>query len=930
MFSRTVYAAAIATVCHLCCGAESETWEHDTHPSATITLDNNLWTLRGPNNVHSHIEHEPENSSNFRASASIKAPAAAELSPSVFLYWKPDTWVRIGYISGNDIYHVHGPGVYGIICDNGKETRYRLTTTNSADWSYDPETGNLHPAATDSRWNNLALMLTDSELSFQIAGETDKWETFRSVERTEAFQEAFQKVIIGKGYYADKSHTASDLDNDMTDAGPVTTASIRNVSLEPVLSTEATVTAKEGEHYRDIYGLAELAKPGDPTYDSVAAYWPPLQYTRDALSVASHPNEFVVLPDGQIGMWPAPDTFPAAGKGSKAWFTLGADRTRFGSGTTVSRSLQDNWLPILTCSYRHNGILYKQSLAAWSKSMSPDNQLTAFIRMEVTNVTTSPATTSLGLFGQNEKQDLIKWDDIRLQPSETKVFYCAMNFPTDDSRLRASKIDAAEYEQKTAEVRDTWQKIIDRGMQISIPEQRVMDAWKAWIVHVYAGVDKVNGYYEFHDGAGGFYEMIYGISATRGSQIFDFLNRTEDSRKWIEAMLNMVNKDGLFLVNSGLPDQGALMQSVYHHFRATKDKDWLKKVAPTLLKMSQWSRENRKTAKAQTPTTSPVHGMIKARPYCDHPQPEYYIVSDIYLANGLRYLADTLQQIDMTSESESLRAEADEYSADIQEVLAKSVFEVDGFQLLPLFPETRELLRATGWMGSNYYSLLSTCLLDNGGHTLPPDSDYAKMIVETLEQRGGLLMGLSRFWGGIDHAYTAGYWYHRLINGEPEKALLGLYASMAYGMSRDTYSSVEVTFAKDGKNFPTLPHNYSNQEQLRLVRNLLVTETTDSLYLGAGISRNWLATGQKVGVENAGTPWGNVSYYMTTLDNQSIQMSLSAPATPPPGGIRVFFRHPESRQLSTVEVEGASVLTRDAECITIKPTAPAVNIKAIY
>src|SRR5690606_31490748 len=142
-------------------------------------------------------------------------------------------------------------------------------------------------------------------------------------------------------------------------------------------------------------------------------------------------------------------------------------------------------------------------------------------------------------------------------------------------------------------------------------------------------------------------------------------------------------------------------------------------------------------------------------------------------------------------DAEWVEKEARSYKADVRRVLDRSIFTTqDGAVMLPLFPETRELLRASRWLASNYYCLCVGTLLEAGGDIVTLDSKYADLIIDAMENRGGLLMGMARFWGGVDHAYTSGYWYDRLMKGEPEKVLLGLYGSLAYGMSRGTYSAV--------------------------------------------------------------------------------------------------------------------------------------------
>jgi hypothetical protein len=97
-----------------------------------------------------------------------------------------------------------------------------------------------------------------------------------------------------------------------------------------------------------------------------------------------------------------------------------------------------------------------------------------------------------------------------------------------------------------------------------------------------------------------------------------------------------------------------------------------------------------------------------------------------------------------------------------------------------------------------------------------------KWIADFMEQRGGLLLGMDRVWDGVDHAYTYGYALEELRHGDVNKFLLTFYGSLAYGMTRDTYSAVEVTRITEGFNENTLPHTYSNTQQLRMLRMMFL------------------------------------------------------------------------------------------------------------
>jgi len=918
--------------------AAKSLWTTVASTSATVNISTHTIAITAPNNVYAYATRQLNPDSKlargpFRFSGEIQAPSAADWAPSLFVYWAPNTWLRIGYISAHDTYHVNGPGVYGVICTPEGQTSYRMTTTSSSDWTYGPEYGTLDKTPVSKLRNHVAIVVDQNTIHFQISPDGKNWETVRSMERPAAMASVPAQLMAGKGYFEAGKYPNPQLKNNDADPGPVNKAALRNVKVRPVSPQDLKQAAAPGEHFRDTYGEAELQKSGDPTFDSVASHWPPLLYPRDAIGVADHPEEFAVQPDGVIACWPLELIHPKDHDGRRGWLLVGADKQRYGWGTTVTRSLADGWLPVLTCGYDHDGLRYEQTLAGWSEGMSADKPLVGLVQVTVKNPSDKPAKTRLSFFSEHEQKDLLTWDALAIPAHGEKSVWFEIPFPNgSDKPFTASLSDEGTFRKKVAQVRQSWEKrITGDGMQISVPEKRIMDAWKAWHVWMITDVDKVDGKYQYHDGGGGFYELVYGFSAGQAAELADAVNRPEDARRWLECMLGMGDGNGLFIINFGLPDQGALMNGVIHHYRYTHDKQWLKKVAPTLVKMSRWAKDARAKAMAETPTTSPAYGMIKLRPYCDHPDPGFYLVSDILLATGMQNTASALAEIGMNDDAKWISAEADAYAKDLRKIIKNSVFEVDGQKLLPLFPETRELLRASGWMASDYYSLCITSILERGGDILPADSEYAKIIVDALEKRGGLLMGMARFWGGIDHAYTAGYWHDRLVKGEPEKALLGLYGSMAYGMSRDTFASVEVTFAKDGKNFPTLPHNYSNFQQIRLVRNLLVLDNDEQLVLGAGIARHWLASGQPIEVHNALTPWGKISYKMQMKSGgKAIETSLDGLDTAPGRGIKVVLRHPDEKAPGEINVTGAEVTEKGADYVIIKKTSPHVSIIAQY
>ena len=183
-----------------------------------------------------------------------------------------------------------------------------------------------------------------------------------------------------------------------------------------------------------------------------------------------------------------------------------------------------------------------------------------------------------------------------------------------------------------------------------------------------------------------------------------------------------------------------------------------------------------------------VHGLIRFRPYCDYELPAYDYYSNSYLCTGMAETADVLKDIGMTDEAARLARESSTYRQDILTSMDAAIIDHEGVRMLPLMPDTQFLLKESNYTANGYYGLVASCLLEAG--VLAADDPRADLVVDMLESHGGLLAGQCQFFGQIDHAYTYAYWLNSLERNEPRKAILGLYGSMAYGMTRETYSGV--------------------------------------------------------------------------------------------------------------------------------------------
>jgi len=666
-------------------------------------------------------------------------------------------------------------------------------------------------------------------------------------------------------------------------------------SAQPAASQEKSPERAD----RDPLGTAILERLSDPDLETVASKLPPLRKPREIVGVKDHPYEIGVAYDGTIQLPTDEDGWEQ--KGPTAWFEMGSPPVRLGTGG-CKKLLADGYLPVVQTLWQHDGVEYVQTVFGWSESLSPDKDLAAYVWLLAVNRTDQDKMihVSARLKTSDAETTVLERD---FGPVGRQLFRSLfLRIPAPLRGGQPQEITREEWDGRADEVWGAWSKLLAEGMTIEVPEQRVQNAYRAWLAYNFLNVDKKGGRFEPHDGSG-FYEAVYGYSAALYCHALDLWGRHADSARYLESLLDMLTPDGLFYVNYGLPDHGALLFALSEHYRLSGDAEWLRTIAPRMQKMAAWLLDARQKALAENDQrTALTRGLIKFAPYADYQNQAFSYYGDAYSCMGLLHAADVLRDIGLTDEAAKLAAAAAAYRNDILASMDAARFERDGLMLLPMEPDTRRLLKDTSYKCKGYYGLIASMMLES--ELLPPDDPRALLVVRGLERRGGLILGMCEFDGGVDHAYTYGYWLNCLGRNDIRRVLLGFYATLAYGMGRDTYCGVEVTKLLTGEPMPTMPHLYSGTQQLRLLRMMLLHEQGDELVIGPAIPRAWLAAGQHVSVKGAPTRFGPVSF---TIETDAIEKQISVRLDPPqrraPERIRLVVRHPSGKPIRAARID---------------------------
>jgi len=872
-------------------------WEVHFSPGNQIGFEDGLARIRARLHTFAHLSRHID-TDNIAVQAKIKpsSPEGISWCTSIFLFWNNANWCQAGMISD----------------PSGVNRFYAAETLDGFTF----ETYLEPTEFSKAHW--VRIELGSDALRYCFSDDGRSWKCLRVTKRPNQFVGPPVNLIVGKGFSNDKpEYSKPDLDNDYTDPGPWAVSEVSEIKVETLPSSRRTLsTIEQREMFEaglDPVGKIELQGKADPIYEKVANYYPPMKYPKEAVGVPEHPIDICIDHLGRLQLnYNEPPV---------AWIEVNG-KPIADEAHPWKRQVDENG-PIIYLTCQRDGLLYKQLIFGWSEDFSPDGPLYAYLRLIVQHVPGTPQVDmprKIALaYGAEGNHKVFPLAVAMYAGIPSGVVSLKMPFPHPD---RTTAISYAAMEQTYNQTIDFWKKITKNAEIFHCP---LTHAYKVWINYAMLNVDIVNGYPEPHDGTG-FYEEIYGYSAALHCIALDMYGMHDRAERYLDTLIHFQQPDGLYTQNFGLPDQGCFLLALSEHYKFTGQKDWLRRVAPHIVKAGDWLIRKR----AEAPKEGITKGLIKFRPYCDYPEPEVNYFADAYCCVGLERAAQVLAEIGMTEEAERFSKEAKTYRQDILASMDKSAITLGAQTVLPLVPETHRLLKSSGYTAGDYYGLVASCLLES--EFLPPYDKRSRWITDFLEHKNGLIAGVCKFQtGGIDHAYTYGYLLTELKRGNPRKVILGLYGMLAYGMTRDTYSGVECTSVVTGTNMWTLPHLYSATQQLRTLRMMFIREDGNDLRIGEAIPRKWLEDGQSVEAKNAPTHFGNLSFRINSMaDEGKIELNIIPPTRKPPARILITLRHPDMLPIKALIINGRKSTSFGNEVIQLEGLKRPAKIIALY
>jgi hypothetical protein len=550
--------------------------------------------------------------------------------------------------------------------------------------------------------------------------------------------------------------------------------------------------------------------------------------------------------------------------------------------------------------------------------------------------------------------------EISLGGGEEKNVLVSLPFVPRLSPAEREQLGKLDYDRERARVIAYWRQGTDPIVPFEVPEKRLVEFAKAVIPHIRISATKdpksgiymvpaASYYYEVFENEGAFQcvlldalgdhklaeEYLEGFMRLQGSR--PFLGTFAGDQKDVYHGAR-VDRDYDYTASEYNLDHGVVLWALGEHYFYTRDKKWLKHAAPSMERAADWVLEQRKlTMLRDGDQKIPEYGLLPAGHLEDNADWGHWFSVNAFAAAGMTNLAKALAEVG-APEAGKYGQEAAAYTQDLREAVLRvcrwaPVIRLRDNTYIPYLP-TRpyQRIRLFGPTRVAYYSrypqkvlplyrLSATREVLYGPMILlttnifRADEQFANWVLDDWEDNATTSSSLGlNVHGWVDDKL----WFSRggmvfqanlqnptltyLRRNEVPAAIRNLYNDFVacHYPSVNAFTEEYHQWRSASGPFYKIP---DEAKFVNRVRDLLVREDGDTLWLAAGTPRRWLSPGEKVEVREGPTYFGPVSYRLEgSADGVDARVTL--PARNPASTVWLVLRVPVGKHLSSVELDG--------------------------
>jgi hypothetical protein len=550
--------------------------------------------------------------------------------------------------------------------------------------------------------------------------------------------------------------------------------------------------------------------------------------------------------------------------------------------------------------------------------------------------------------------------EIPLGPGEGRAVLILLPFIPRLTPAERARLAELDYDSERRRVLDYWREVTAKAAPFDVPERRFASFAKAVIPHLGISTtkDPKSGLYMVP--AASYDYEVFANEAAFQCLMLDALGEHELATSYLETFIRLQGSrpfDGTFTgdqrgVYHGARldadydytasqynlDHGTVLWALGEHYFFTRDKAWLRRVAPSMKLAADWVAEQRKLTKVLDQGEKvPEYGLLPAGHLEDNDDWGHWFSVNAFAAAGMTRLAQALA--DTGDPAAALYAEeAASYTKDLREAVLRAarlapVIRLRDNTYAPYVPtRAYQRIRLFGPIRVAYYSRYPEKVLPTYRLSATREVLYGPMILLNMdifhaheplanwvlddwEDNATMSTSLGlHVHGWVDDAY----WFSRggmvFQANLQNPTLVYLRRNEVPAAIRNLYNDFVACYYPDVNVFteeyrqwrsPSGPF-YKVPDEAKFVnrlRDALVREDDDALWLAAGIPRRWLAAGEKIEARGAPTYFGPVSYRMEATES-GVEARVELPARNPCKAAWLVVRAPGGKRLRAVEIDG--------------------------
>lgn len=725
---------------------------------------------------------------------------------------------------------------------------------------------------------------------------------------------------------------------------------------------------------RDSWGRSLLALPNGPTFEHAQRFLTPLFLARKRngrllTDSGAHYTHFSQPPNARgatsvaLHVADGSQIITRRAHGRHVTIAVGVrGRERYGSclRRLGASSLVDGYLPILRTRYvdRH-GVRYSQE--SFAARIRETRSLVSFVK-----VTADARRSRVGLVRIRftaSTQGLSRKDSRLVRAGRTYLFFsegAVWGRPSLKYGVRRGErvtvylawlhtprsseelfLDEDRYQAARESVQRFWERRLEQGGQILVPERRVMDAQRNLLIQNLALTWRYS--------VGNRYEQLSTPEGVDVARVLGAYGHLGVSRAVLHTSLRKKRAvpSKRTIRRSTNWRMGARLVGFAQYARLSGDTAEIARATPTLSRYVQ--RLGRQIRSSRTGL------LFRERYSSDVGERVYGLHSQTVVWQGLRAMGRVWQAAGYGHLARRCAQLSRRLERGLRRAVGGSQRRLRGgalFVPVALLDGERPYGSLTASRNGSYWNLVMPYALASG--FFEPHGPRARGLLKYLDRSGSRLLGRlrtgafalygrsARGSGGFSPVYGLNMSRFLADNDQPERLVLSLYGQLAAEMTPGTFVSGEsVSIAPlGGDHFRSTylpPNGASNAAFLETLRLMLVHETTDGrgaphgLELAYATPRTWLRPGKSIEVRELATSFGRISFAIEAGAG-SARATIDVPGEAPLRSLRLRLRLPHGQRIASVTLNGTrhSRVLADGATIVLPTEAGQLELEATF